>query len=329
MRRIRRARIVTTVLVAAFGSVGTVTAQTYPSRPITIIVPAPPGGQVDTVARLLIDRMAAALGQPLIIENISGASTVIGTGKAARASPDGYTLGMGNWTSHVGAPAMYPVQFDVLNDFEPVALLAIAPTLIVARNTLPPNDLRELVAWLKANPNTATAATVGAGSPGHISGIDFQARTGTRFQFVPYRGGALANQDLLAGHVDLRLAAEASQVLPHVLSGRIKAFAVMDKVRWSAAPDIPTTDEAGISGLYLSQWTGLWVPKGTPLPIVDKLVAAVTDTLADARVRQRYVDIGLEMPARDGHTPAALTALHRTEIAKWWPIIKRAGIKGD
>jgi tripartite-type tricarboxylate transporter receptor subunit TctC len=329
MQRVMRAPTLAAVFVTALGSIGTVTAQTYPSRPVTIVVPAPPGGQVDTVARVVIDRMSVALGQPLIIDNVSGASTTIGTGKAARAAPDGYTLSMGNWTSHVGAPAIYPVQFDALNDFEPVALLAVAPTLIVAKKTLPPNNLRELVAWLKANPDAGTAATVGAGSPGHVSGIDFQNRTGTRLRFVPYRGGAPANQDLLAGHIDLRIAAEASQVLQHARSGSIKAFAVMDKVRWSALPDVPTTDEAGIPGLYISQWTGLWVPKGTSMQIVDKIAAAVAQTLADAGVRRRFNDIGFEMPVRDQQTPQALAAFHRAEIAKWWPIIKAANIKAE
>ena len=312
---------------ASFGWMGSAAAQVYPSRPITIVVPFPPGGQVDTVARVFLDRLAAALGQPLIIDNVSGASGTIGVGRAVRAAPDGYTLSMGNWTSHVGAPAIYPIQYDILNDLEPVSLLPFAPTVIVGKNTLPANNLRELVAWLKANPSKATAATVGAGSPAHVSGIDFQNKTGTSFQFVPYRGGGLANQDLIAGHVDLRIGAEASQMLPHVQSGKIKAFAVLNKNRWSAAPNIPTGDEAGVSGLYISVWTGLWAPKGTPKDIIAKLNAAVVETLADAAVLQRAVDVGFELPERERQTPNGFASFHKSETEKWWPIIKAANIK--
>lgn len=311
----------------ALASIGTGSAQVYPSRPVIVVVPFPPGGQVDTVARVFIERMRTTLGQPLIIENVSGASGTIGTTRVVRAAPDGYTLSMGNWTSHVGSPAIYPIQYDVLQDLQPVALLPLAPTLIVAKQALPPNDLKEFIAWLKANPDKATAATVGAGSPGHVSGIYFQNVTGTRFQFVPYRGGGPANQALVAGQVDLRIAAEASQMLPHLRSGTIKAYAVLAKTRWSAAPEIPTIDEAGVSGLYISVWTGLWAPKGTPKEIVARLNAAAVDSLSDPAVRQRAADIGFEIPPRDQQTPEALAAFHKAEIDKWGPIIKAANIK--
>lgn len=308
-------------------SVGVASTQVYPSRPITVVVPFPPGGQVDTVARVFIERMRTTLGQPLIIENVSGASGTIGTARVVRAAPDGYTLSMGNWTSHVGSPAIYPIQYDVLQDLQPVVLLPLAPTLIVAKQAFPPNDLKEFIAWLKANPDKATAATVGAGSPGHVSGIYFQSVTDTRFQFVPYRGGGPANQALVAGQVDLRIAAEASQMLPHVRSGTIKAYAVLAKTRWSAAPEIPTIDEAGVSGLYISVWTGLWAPKGTPKEIVSRLNAAAVDSLSDPAVRQRAADIGFEIPPRDQQTPEALAAFHKAEIDKWGSIIKAANIK--
>lgn len=304
-------------------------AQAYPSRPISIVVPFPPGGQVDTLARILLEKMRTSLGQPIIIENIGGASGSIGTARVARAAPDGYTLSMGNWTSHVGGPAIFPVQFDILKDLEPVALLPSAPTVIVGRSTLPANNLRELIGWIKANPNRATAATVGAGSPGHVSGIHFQNQTGTSIQFVPYRGGGPANQDLLAGQVDMRIGAEASQMLPHVRGGKVKAYAVMAKTRWSVAPDIPTIDEAGVPGVHISVWTGLWAPKGTPRAIVDRLNATMIEALADETVRKRIAEIGSEMPSRDHQSPEALAAFHKAETDKWWAIIKAAGIKPE
>ena len=308
---------------------GAALAQGYPSRPISVVVPFPPGGQVDSVARLILDRMRATLGQPLIVENAGGASGTIGTGRAVRAAPDGYMLSMGNWTSHVGGPAMYAINYDILKDLEPVSLLLIAPTVIVGKRDLPPNTLPELIAWLKANPDKASAATVGAGSPGHVSGIHFQNVTGTRVQFVPYRGGGPANQDLLGGQVDMRIGAEASQMLPHVRSGRVKAYAVLSKARWFAAPDIPTSEEAGVSGIDISVWTGLWVPKGTPKDVIAKLNAAVTETFSDPAVRQRIATAGFEIPAGDRQTPEALAAHHKAETDKWWPIIKAANIKAE
>jgi tripartite-type tricarboxylate transporter receptor subunit TctC len=311
----------------AFASAGL--AQTYPNRPINVVVPFPPGGQVDSVARLLIDRLRAALGQPLIIENLGGASGTIGTGRAVRAAPDGYTLSMGNWTSHLGGPAMYPIAYDILKDLEPVSMLLVSPTVVVGRHNLPPNTLQELVTWLKANPGKATAATVGAGSPGHVAGIHFQNVTGTRIQFVPYRGGGPANQDLLGGQVDLRIGAEASQMLPHIRSGRTKAYAVMSSRRWAVAPEVPTTDEAGVPGIQIALWTGLWAPKGTPKDIVARLSTAVNETLADPVLRQRIGNAGFDIPPADQLTPEALAAFHKSETEKWWPIIKSANLKAE
>ncbi len=325
--QVRTAAIFAAAIGAILGSVAGATAQSYPTRPISIIVPFPPGGQVDTLARILLDRMWASLGQPIIIENIGGASGGIGVTRVTRATPDGYTLSMGNWTSHVGGPAIYPVQFDILKDLEPVAMLPSAPTILVARSNMPANNLKELIAWLKANADKATAATVGAGSPGHVSGLFFQSETGTRIQFVPYRGGGPANQDLLAGQVDMRIGAEASQMLPHVRGGRVKAYAVMAKTRWAAAPEIPTIDEAGVPGVHISVWTGLWAPKGTPQPILAKLNAAMMEVLADEAVHKRVGDIGSEIPAREQQSPEALAAFHKAETEKWWPIIKAANIK--
>jgi tripartite-type tricarboxylate transporter receptor subunit TctC len=327
MRKLRLASTALTFVVAS--AITVASAQSYPTRPISVAVPFPPGGQVDTVSRLLIDGMRTSLGQPLVVENVGGASGTIGTGRAVRATPDGYTIVMGNWTSHVGGPAMYTINYDILNDLEPVSMLLIAPTVIVGRQTLPPNTLPELIAWLKANGDKATAATVGAGSPGHVSGIHFQNVTGTRFQFVPYRGGGPANQDLVGGQVDLRIGAEASQMLPHIRAARTKGYAVLSSRRWAALPDLPTADEAGVAGVHISVWTGLWVPKDTPREIVARLNAAVVQTLADPATRQRITDVGFEIPPRDQQTPEALAAFHRAETGKWWPIIKAANIRAD
>jgi tripartite-type tricarboxylate transporter receptor subunit TctC len=326
MRKLRLAFAATAFAVALAGASS---AQVYPARPITVVVPFPPGGQVDTVARLLLDRVRVALGQPLIVENIGGASGSIGTARAVRAAPDGYTLSMGNWTSHVGGPAMHPVTFDVLQDLEPISLLLVAPTVIIGRQGLPASTLQELVAWLRANPDKASAATVGAGSPGHVSSLQFQQVTGTRFQIVPYRGGGPANQDLLGGQVDLRIGAEASLMLPHIRSGRVKGYAVMSPTRWAPAPDLPTTEEAGVPGIQIAVWTGLWAPKGTPRDIVARLSAAVRETLADPAARQRIADVGYDIPPPDRLTPEALAAFHKSETEKWWPIIKAANIKAE
>jgi len=303
-------------------------AQVYPSRPVTIIVPVPPGGVADPIARILADHLTVALGQPVVVENVTGAGGSIGVGRAARAAPDGYTISIGNWLSHVGASAVYPVQYDVLKDFAAVALLTNSPVLITARKDFPANDLKELIAWLKANPDRATAATVGAGSAAHVSGVYFQRATGTRFQFVPYRGGGPAVQDEVAGHVDLMFN-EGTGALPYVLSHQIKTYAVLAHTRWFAAPDVPTSDELGVPGVNISFWHGLWVPTGTPQEVVDKLNAAVAAALADATVRKRLTDIGQEIFPRDKQTPEALHAFHTAEAEKWWPIIKAAKIRAE
>jgi tripartite-type tricarboxylate transporter receptor subunit TctC len=303
-------------------------AQTYPSRPITMIVPFPAGGATTTLARVLAEHMKETLGQPVVVENVGGAGGSIGVSRSARAAPDGYLLSFGNWASHVGAGAVYPVSYDALTDFEPVARVADTPLWVVARKNLPANDLKELIAWLKANPEKASAATVGPGSGSHLCGIYIQNNTGTRFQFVPYRGGSPAIQDLVAGQVDM-MCDMSSNSLPHVRGGQIKALAVMSKSRWFGAPDVPTVDEMGVPGIYVSFWHGLWVPKGTPADIVARLNGAVVTALADPTVRQRFADQGQEIPPRDQQTSQALAAYHKADIDRWWPLIKAANIKAE
>jgi len=303
-------------------------AQPYPARPITIVVPFPAGGAANPLARLLAEHMRGTLGQPVIVENVVGAGGTLGVGRVARASPDGSVLSFGNWASHVGASAIYPVQYDVLKDLAPIARIADTPLWIVARNTLPAKDLRELVAWLKANPDKASAATVGAGSAAHLCAIYLQNNTGTRFQTVPYRGGGLAIQDLVGGQVDF-ICDMAANSLPVMRNGNIKALAVMAKSRWFAAPEVPTVDEMGVPGIHVSIWHGLWAPRGTPGEVVAKLNAAVVAALADPAVRGKFAELGQVIPPRAEQTPEALGALRKAEADRWWPIIKAAGIKPE
>jgi tripartite-type tricarboxylate transporter receptor subunit TctC len=301
-------------------------AQAYPSHPITIIVPFPAGGPSDTLARILGERMRISLGQPVVVETVTGAGASIGVVRAAQSAPDGYTLSIGNWTSHVGAGAMYPAAHDALLDLQPIARISATPLMIVGKNALPPQNAGELIAWLKANPDKASAATVGAGSGAHVCLLYFAQKTGTSFQLVPYRGGAPVMQDLVAGQIDM-FCAEASQTLSFLRSGAMKAFAIMSKERWPGAPEVPTMDEVGVPGMYISFWNGLWAPKGTPTEIVARLNAAVVDTLADPTVRQRLTELGHVIATREEQTPQALGAFHKAEIEKWWPLIKAANIK--
>jgi tripartite-type tricarboxylate transporter receptor subunit TctC len=325
-----RTLISAVAVAASLAAIGNASAQVYPSRPITIIVPFAAGGPNDTIGRILAERMRAPLGQPVIVENLVGANGTIGVGRAARAAPDGYTLSMGGFNSHVVNGAVYALNYDTLKDFDPVTLIsASGGGLIVARKTLPANDLKELVAWLKANPDTATAGNPGNGSSVQFSAILFQNMTGTRFQHVPYRGGAPAMQDLVAGQIDMMIAADVTTSVTQVRAGTIKAFAVAGKNRLASVPDVPTSDEAGLPGFYSTPWYGFWVPSGTPKPIIAKLGAAVVEALADATVRARLADIGQQIFPREQQTAEALAALQRADIEKWWPIIKAAGIKVD
>jgi tripartite-type tricarboxylate transporter receptor subunit TctC len=301
-------------------------AQTYPSRPITIIVPFAAGGGADILARLIADHMKGTLEQPIVVENVTGASGSIGVARAVRAAPDGYTISFGQWASHVGASAVYPVKYDVLKDLEPVARLGDNPLWIVSRTSLPANDLKEMLAWLRANPGKASAATVGAGSGAHLCGIHLQNATGTNFQFVPYRGGAPAMQDLVAGQVDF-MCDSAPTSLSLARAGKIRPIAVTAKTRWFAAPDVPTFEEAGGPAVHISFWHAFWVPKGTTKDVAARLNSAVLTALSDPAVRKRMAEHGHEIPPREQLTPEALAAHHRAEVDKWWPIIKAANIK--
>jgi tripartite-type tricarboxylate transporter receptor subunit TctC len=301
-------------------------AQAYPSRPITIVVPFPAGGALDVLGRILAERMKASLGETIIVENVAGANGSLGVGRVARAAPDGYTLVIGYWGTHVANGAVYALKYDVLNDFEPVSLVATQPLLIVAKKAMPADDLKGLIAWLKVNPGKASAGTGGVGSGEHVSGALFQTVTGTRFQFVPYRGAAPAGQDLVAGQIDIMFEVPTT-TLPQVRSGQIKAFAVAAKSRLAAAPEIPTVDEAGLPGFYFTFWAGLWAPKGTPKDVIAKLNSAAVTALADPTVRAGFADLGFEIFPHDQQTPEALAAYQKAEIEKWWPIIKAAGIK--
>jgi tripartite-type tricarboxylate transporter receptor subunit TctC len=303
-------------------------AQTFPSKPITIVVPFAAGGPSDALARILGDRMKATLGQSFVIENVTGAGGSIGVGRAVRAPADGYTISFGHLGTHVANQAIYPLPYDMLTDLDPVALLPSNPMVVVSRNSLPAKSLQELLAWLKANPDKATAGTAGAGSGAHIAGVYLQNLTGLRLQFVPYRGTGPALTDLVAGQIDI-IVDQASNSMQQIRTGNIRAYAITDRKRLSAAPDIPTVDEAGLSGFYMTLWNGLWVPKGTPKEAVSRLNAAVVEALADPAVKSRLVDLGLEVPERDQLTPEALAAWHKAEAAKWWPIIKAANIKPE
>jgi tripartite-type tricarboxylate transporter receptor subunit TctC len=315
-------------IAATFAGIAGAQSQTYPSRPITIVVPFPAGGPTDSLARVMSERMKASLGQPVIIENVTGAAGTIGVGRVVRAVPDGYTMSIGHWQTHVVNGATYTLAYDLVKDLEPVALVADCPMWIVARAALPAKDLRDLVDWLKENPGKATVGIAGVGGGADVVGTYFQKSTGTRFQFVPYRGGAPMIQDLVAGQIDLTFTMVASS-LAQVRGGQIKPYAVMAKSRWWATPDTPTIDEAGVAGLYASFWHGLWAPKGTPKDVIAKLHAAVADTLADSPVRRRLTELGQEIWPPEQQTPQALGALQKAEIEKWWPIIKAANIKAE
>jgi tripartite-type tricarboxylate transporter receptor subunit TctC len=316
------------VLAASLLLQGVAFAQTYPVRPITIIVPFVAGGPTDVLARLLGEHIRAELGQPVLVENVSGAGGSIGVGRAAAAAPDGYTISAGHFGTHVANGAIYPLKYDLQRDLDPVARLPSNPMVVVTRKDFPAASLGELVAWLRANPGKATAGTAGAGSGSHIGGVFLAGLAGAPLQFVPYRGTAPALQDLVAGQIDL-IVDQAANSLPQVRQGVIRALAVTAASRLAAAPAIPTAAEAGLPGLQMELWNGMWAPHGTPRSIVEKLNHIIVKALAEPSVRDRLAPLGLEGPPDGQGSPEALRALQNSEIEKWWPIIKAAHVTAE
>jgi len=313
-------------VLAGFATVGAALSQPYPNKPITLVVPFAAGGPTDSLARILGERLRQSLGQTVVIENTTGAAGSIGVGRVARAAPDGYTLGIGHWSTHVVNGAIYPLNYDLLKDLDPVSLLPANPQLIVTKNAVPAKDLKELISWVKENQEKISAGTAGAGSASHVSGAYFQNTTGTKFPFIPYRGTGPAIQDLVSGQLDIMFD-QSSNSLPHVQNGKIKAYAVTAPKRLPSAPEIPSVDEAGLPGFYISVWHGFWVPRGTPKEAIDRLAAATQEALADPAVQKRLAELGQDIPPRDQQTPEGLAKHHKAEIEKWWPIIKSANIK--
>jgi tripartite-type tricarboxylate transporter receptor subunit TctC len=320
-------RLLCAVICVALLATGAA-AQSYPTRSITAVVPASAGGPTDTIARIVMARVQQILGQTIVIENIGGASGTLATGRVARADPDGYTLIIGGVNHFVVNGAVYPLSYDLLKDFEPISMLATGPMLILSRNSLPAKDLKELIAWLKANPEGVTFGTGGLASPPHITGLSLQEITGNKFQFVPFRGSAPALQNVLAGQLDI-IIDQASAALGTARGGGARAYAVTAKERLASAPDIPTVDEAGLPGFHVSIWQGLWAPKGTSKEVIAKINAAVVEALADPATQKKLNDIGQELPTRAQQSPEGFGAYHKAEVEKWWPIIKAAGLKAQ
>ena len=300
-------------------------AQSFPARQITLVVPFPPGGSTDVTARIMAEKMRPLLGQPIIIENVGGAGGSIAVGRVARASPDGHTIDIGQWDTHVGS-IIYKLDYDLQKDFEPIGLVSNNPQLMVAKKDLPADNLKDLIAWMKANPGKINFVNQNAAA--NVTGVLFEKLTGQKVQFIPYRGAGPAMTDLVSGQVDL-LVVQGAVALPQIRGGKIKAIANLSPQRSASMPDIPTSDETGVKGLYMSGWFGFWAPKGTPKDIIAKLNAAMAEALADPAVKARFTELGLDVAAREQQTPEGLAAFQKAEIEKWWPIIKEAGISAQ
>jgi tripartite-type tricarboxylate transporter receptor subunit TctC len=318
-----------TIIGIATGSAASAQAQNFPARPVSVIVTYPPGGPVDTVTRIVTEHLRGTFGQPFVIENVGGAGGSIGVGRLARATPNGYTIGVGDIGAFVLNGAVYALPYDLLTDFEPIALLATSPLLVLTRSTTPAKDLKELVAWLKDNQGKVSQGHIGSGTLSHLCGLYMQSIADATWTFVPYRGAAAALQDLTGGQIDLICAAPGGGALPLARGGQIKAYAVMAPARLASAPEIPTADEAGLSGFHVSFWQAMWAPKDTPKDVIAALNAAVVAALADPAVRGKFAELGQVIPPRAAQTPEALGVLRKAEADKWWPIIRAAGIKPE
>jgi len=318
-------KLVPALALAAFAGIVSAQAQTYPSRQITLVVPFPPGGSTDVAARIMAERMRAPLGQPVIIENIGGAGGSIAVGRVARAAPDGYTIDIGQWDTHVGS-IIYKLDYDLQKDFEPIGLVSVNPQLMVAKKDLPADNLKDLVAWMKANPGKVNFVNQNAAA--NVSGVFFEKLTGQKLHYIPYRGAGPAMTDLVSGQVDL-LVVQGAVALPQIRAGKIKAIANLSPQRSASMPDIPTSDESGVSGLYMSGWFGFFAPKGTPKDVIATINSAMVQALADPAVRARFTELGLDVATREQQTPEGLAAFQKAEIDKWWPIIKDAGINAQ
>ena len=319
-------RIILAVLTALLVSGGHALADNFPSHPLTMVVPFSAGGPTDAMARILAERMRVTLGQNILIENVTGAAGSLGVGRVVRSPPDGYTISIGHLGTHVANGAIYKLGYDLVNDLAPVVLLPSNPMVIVSTNSVPAKTLPELLAWLKAKPTPPTAGTAGAGSGSHIAGLYFENATGIKLQYVPYRGTAPALNDLVAGQLDI-IVDQTSNSISQIRAGTIRAYAVTSDKRVESAPDIPTTDEAGVPGFHMTLWSGLWVPKGTPQDVIAKLNAAAVQAMNDPEVRKKFDVLGLDVPPKDQLSPEALGNWQKAEIAKWWPMIKAANVK--
>ena len=323
-----KALLATFTLAIASAAAPAVFAQAYPVKPITIVVPFAAGGPTDALARLLSERLRKTLGQPVIVDNTTGAGGSIATAKVVRAPPDGYMVSIGHWGSHVVNGAYYTLPFHLLNDFAPVALIATNPQVVVSKHAVPAKNLKELLAWIRVNQDKLLVGSGGVAASSHMGAVYFQSLIGAKFHYVHYRGGAPALQALLGGEVDLYVS-QVSTVSTQIKAGKIRAYAVTAKTRQAAVPDVPTVDEAGLPGFHTAIWHGLWLPKGTPRDVVMKLNGAIVEALADPTLRERFENQGQDIPPRDQQTPEALFAYHKEEIDKWWPMIKAAGLKAE